>query len=254
MDKETALYVLGLSATASLEQAKIAYRQLAKKHHPDVIEKKSNPSPQSESRMKDINLAFRFLVPYLKSESTILKKEKKDKNKPFREKKPVTSAITQKNIFSTLKSIFIQTVSGIGQKQRSINTMRSRHRKKSSSRFKKNNIKKHDTAIIEEIYFDDVLNTAAGNGGEGNPLNGFRANPMTMGIKNAMAGEKSKRFKPKSSIGQGRQTRSPYSRYRQYMKLKKKYQSISGHSSKNTRIERITKIDPISPVGPIAKD
>ncbi len=242
MNKETALHVLGLSAKASLEQAKNAYRQLAKKHHPDVIEKKSNPAPQVESRMKDINLAFRFLVPYLKSESTI---EKIDKNKPFREKKPAEPAEsagfthskqnTHNTIFSVLTSFFARAVSGLGQKQRPGNKSRSHPQKKQSA-------PGHKT---DKMKFDDVLNTFSANRVKRNSLTGVKTKSIN--------GGKSKHIKAKSNLHPDRQAPSPYSRYRQYMALKKKYQPISRYRSKGMKIERVTKIDPIRPVDPIAK-
>lgn len=66
MDKEKALNILGLDADASLEAAKKAYRSMAKKFHPDLTQGSPVKEEERESRMKEINLAFRFLAPVLK--------------------------------------------------------------------------------------------------------------------------------------------------------------------------------------------
>ena len=46
--------VLGISPSASEDEIKKAYRNLAKKYHPDV----NNGSPQAEARMKEVNEAY----------------------------------------------------------------------------------------------------------------------------------------------------------------------------------------------------
>lgn len=53
---ERALAALCLSATFTAQELKTAYRQLAKKWHPDV-----NKSPMAESMMKEINWAYDYL-------------------------------------------------------------------------------------------------------------------------------------------------------------------------------------------------
>ena len=46
--------VLGVSQTASEDEIKKAYRNLAKKYHPDV----NNGSAEAEARMKEVNEAY----------------------------------------------------------------------------------------------------------------------------------------------------------------------------------------------------
>lgn len=48
--------VLGVARSASQEEIKRAYRQLAKKYHPDV-----NKSPDAEEKLKEINAAYEIL-------------------------------------------------------------------------------------------------------------------------------------------------------------------------------------------------
>ena len=73
MNKNTALKILGLGPGASLDQAKKAFRDLAKRYHPDRYSKQVYPddeigSAQADARMtrmKQINQAFDFLSPLL---------------------------------------------------------------------------------------------------------------------------------------------------------------------------------------------
>lgn len=48
--------ILGVSRNASQDEIKRAYRQLARKHHPDV-----SPEPDAEARFKEINEAYQVL-------------------------------------------------------------------------------------------------------------------------------------------------------------------------------------------------
>jgi len=66
MDLKAALDILNLDAAATLSEAKKAYRALAKQYHPDVVGKTASTAKDAEARMKDINLAFRYLAPFLK--------------------------------------------------------------------------------------------------------------------------------------------------------------------------------------------
>ncbi len=57
--------VLGVSPNASEDEIKKAYRNLAKKYHPDV----NNGSPEAEARMKEVNEAYSQLMK-MKREGT----------------------------------------------------------------------------------------------------------------------------------------------------------------------------------------
>jgi len=48
--------ILGLSRSASPEEIKRAFRQLAREHHPDV-----NQDPEAAERFKEINEAYQIL-------------------------------------------------------------------------------------------------------------------------------------------------------------------------------------------------
>lgn len=90
MDLKTALAILKLDAAATPAEAKKAYRALAKQYHPDVMGKKDITTKDAEARMKDINLAFRYLVPFLKRNAPVKKASGKTPDPEPPEEKPET--------------------------------------------------------------------------------------------------------------------------------------------------------------------
>ena len=100
MDKKTALKILNLEKNPSFEEAKKAYRNLAKKYHPDVIGEKNKTN--AEAKMKEINLAFRYLGPHLTVKKTVKKTQtvKKVKKPEKAEENRFLSKIF--GIFSTI--------------------------------------------------------------------------------------------------------------------------------------------------------
>ena len=71
MDKIQALKILHLAADASLEDAKKSYRFLARKYHPDLLACRNGQITSNDSKMKQINLAYRFLVSVLEPEKNM---------------------------------------------------------------------------------------------------------------------------------------------------------------------------------------
>ncbi len=65
MDETRALRILGLGPSASQEEARKAFRSLAKSCHPDRFARDPGEAKVAEARMKEINLAFHFLLPLL---------------------------------------------------------------------------------------------------------------------------------------------------------------------------------------------
>ncbi|HDM74998.1 MAG TPA: hypothetical protein ENG51_00835 [Deltaproteobacteria bacterium] len=49
--------ILGISPDASMEEVKKAFRQLARKYHPDV-----NPSPEARQKFEEINWAYQQIL------------------------------------------------------------------------------------------------------------------------------------------------------------------------------------------------
>jgi hypothetical protein len=90
MDLKTALDILNLDAAATLSEAKKAYRTLAKQYHPDVMGKTDAAPKDAEARMKDINLAFRYLAPFLKLNEPVKKTSVKTPDAESTGEKPET--------------------------------------------------------------------------------------------------------------------------------------------------------------------
>ncbi len=65
MDKKLAMEILGLGSNATAPEAKLAFRTLAKSFHPDLFARHPGRAAAAETRMKDINAAFKFLFPLL---------------------------------------------------------------------------------------------------------------------------------------------------------------------------------------------
>jgi hypothetical protein len=55
--------LLGLGERASMAEIKIAYRQMCKQWHPDVVTDKTTGT----RKMKDVNAAYRLLLEYCES-------------------------------------------------------------------------------------------------------------------------------------------------------------------------------------------
>lgn len=65
MDKKQAMAILGLSYGASFQDAKAAFRRLAKQHHPDHFARDAVAVIQAEKQMKAINEAYHLLASVL---------------------------------------------------------------------------------------------------------------------------------------------------------------------------------------------
>lgn len=72
MDEKTALRILGLDKKPTREEARKAFHCLAKIHHPDHFARNPGRAGKEEDRMKQINLAFHFLLPRLKPQTGAL--------------------------------------------------------------------------------------------------------------------------------------------------------------------------------------
>lgn len=107
MDRKTALDILNLDDAATLAEAKKAYRALAKQYHPDVMGKTASTEKDAEARMKEINLAFRYLAPLLKLNEPVKKASTRIPDAKPPEEKPETIKRWE-TIFSQCKELLIQ--------------------------------------------------------------------------------------------------------------------------------------------------
>ena len=128
MDKKEAFAVLGLSPECSEEQAKKRYRELAKKFHPDRVQDKNHRL--AENRMKEVNAAFRMVLPYLVAE----KHQNKPRPKPSsKTATPVKDSINQfkKQFFGKMNTLF----NGGHQKQKAPGSAESARTKRPAGDF-----------------------------------------------------------------------------------------------------------------------
>ena len=65
---KSALKILGLDETATLEEAKAAFKKMAKRHHPDRAGLAPG-IPRDDARMKEINVAYTTVKTFLKKAS-----------------------------------------------------------------------------------------------------------------------------------------------------------------------------------------
>jgi DnaJ-class molecular chaperone len=217
MDTKTALRILNIDGTASVAAAKKAYRDLAKKYHPDVVEKKNGPQINAEAKMKQINLAFRYMVPLLKkNEAETKAKEIKDDRETIK-----TAFVKQKTKMSGffLTHIIGWWASFFNKKRKGTSAVKGKFEKKPP-------IKKSSSTARR---FHDVLKSV-------HPV-------LADGQKKAGATEK-KRYPG---------NRSPYMGYQKYMALKTKVASGQSGRHQGIRIESVDKIDPINPISPVGK-
>ena len=213
MDTKTALEILNLDAPATLEAAKKAYRDLAKKYHPDVVKKNGLPEWKAEAKMKDINVAFRFLAPLLKSKAQESIKEQEDCSQSVKK-----STIRQEN---EIWNSFLSRVSGFFTNFFSIKTEPS---------FKKGKEQTSKKTTDKNVHFDDIFRQ-------------FQTGDSQQ------AGKRMKRSRKKKYS----QANNSFNSYRTYMALRQKMKSGQLRRHQDINIGKVTRVEPVKPVNPVGK-
>lgn len=152
MDEQRAYKILDLKPPVSKLQAKKAYRGLAKKYHPDVCATQKK-TKYADLKMKQINLAFRFLLPRLPDEVVVepepVKKEKrKSSSQVFYTDMAEALVSWFKKMFRSVAVLFEQDLSD--------------HDIRSSAVFSKNKTK-HSQRGFDEILKTCASGTASAN-------------------------------------------------------------------------------------------
>jgi len=236
MDKITALKILNLDTKASFEDAKKAYRILAKKYHPDVVVKNSSIEKDAESKMKDINLAFRYLAPHLRSNKHPGKTKESQKKQSHKEppkhpndfkntskKKSVKQESDVKHSMSSMNSLSKKIMESFTN----IFLKKTTATKPFKNKFKKDQVVRNQT---NKVFFEDVFKQVH---------------------KGSLLNTETKRKKKKKTGLLNKKNSSDY--YQKYMILKRKMKSVQSRTDQNMTIQRVEKIDPIRPVSPITK-
>ena len=220
MDKKTALEILNLDAAATLAEAKKAYRTLAKQYHPDVLGKISPAEKGAESRMKDINLAFRYLAPLLKLNKTLTQASNRSNRIPAedepRKKKPQKAKKTGWDaFFIKCEEFLIQLFS---QKSEPVVLKNQKTRRNPEQEPKQS-----------KALFRDVLKK-------------IHTPPF-------YTEKKEERIQKKRASSK----MHPINDYQRYMELKRKMKSGRAGENPEMSIGRVTKIDPVNRVDAVKK-
>ncbi len=213
MDKQKALHILGLKRPVSLEQAKRAYRDLAKRYHPDMAGNQKVGTVLFETKMKEINLAFRFIVPFLKPEPEKIFSSKASRRKRKGEWQSLYRRSKQLSDF--LNKVVRRIFPPLAEKPQ---PGPSRSNESRASR-----------AASDPLSFDEVLNSFSTNNGE----------------------KKKNNLKTRQQAV--RRNRTIYKRYQDYIRLRKRLRSAPRAQSKSSRIEPVSKIDPVTPVNRVTR-
>ena len=219
MDTKIALGILNLDGTASVADAKKAYRNLAKKYHPDVVEKENGRQINAETKMKQINLAFRYMVPLLKKNEAKTKGKEKRKNDGRKTIKTTSLKHETKMFVSFLTHIIGRWASFFSKKRKNNRAVKNKPEKTSPINKSSSNA----------LRFHDVLKNV---------------HPVLADQQKKTGTPEKKRY-PRS--------RNIFKEYQKYMALKTKVASRQFDRHQGIRIESVHKIDPVKPILPLGK-
>lgn len=216
MDKEKALELLNLDASATLADAKKAYRTLAKRYHPDVMGEISSSEKDGEARMKNINLAYRFIVPLLKLNEAVIQdfspapKERPPESRSKKSEKTGWYIFLTKCTFF-FHNLFFQKAEPVALKKQKRQMYPERETKKRKDPFQD---------VLEKVY------------------------AMPFDFEKRRAQTQKKRMSLKKYT---------FNDYRNYMELKRKMK-FGGSRNPGMSIGRVTRIEPIGRVNAVKKE
>ncbi|MFH2060022.1 MAG: DnaJ domain-containing protein [Pseudomonadota bacterium] len=234
MDKQSAYKILNLDYTASFVDAKKAYRQLAKKYHPDITESKTGTF--DDKQMKEINLAFFYLTPILRAKKTSFEKqasnEKTQKNKTDQTQKRSQAPHQSGQTFVFFSKLFEKIFAGIQSATQSTKKAEGNQTSQSSRQsFPQANNHGNNRAPCEKKSFNHVLRRVHGE----EPPQTEKKNKKSLNTRYP-------------------QKKSPYQGYQTYMELKKKMVNAKKRRNGNISITKVEKIEPIQPVNSVQRD
>lgn len=228
MDKSHAFKILNLDEAASFEEAKAAYRALAKKYHPDRASVQTELSAVGSEKMQDINLAFSCLAPYL------LKKKKIDqencrlnKRKTAQEETDGPQAVSPEK--NNKESVFYKFFNSI-KKFATARPDRSKNKAPSSEKAHSDLDTRKTRPTPAHASFGEVFQ---------------KVHPKSKTVRPSHTRKKKVRTTS---------NRSPYQGYQTYMALKKKVRSARKRSNDSMTVERVEKITPVRPVDRVAQN
>ncbi len=232
MNQKTAFKILGLGPGASLDQVKKAFRNLAKRYHPDHFSPDRFPSDEIGSasaaarlnRMKEINQAFHFLVPLLTPTDALAEKASTNKPPSPKQKKAAGDKDPFLDILKMLKKglkFYRKSVRQPGPLVQPPLTPTEGQKNKP----------------VETVRFATILNTL-------HPDRAVAKKSRGCGRDcNALSRDSRGLFRPSGN--------HPYSNFLKYMTLKKQIdaRNRSGGEQNTSRIEKIRPVTRINPIG-----
>lgn len=213
--------ILGIDAGDGFETAKKAYRNLAKKYHPDVGQKDPGIQKNTEEKMKSINLAFCCLAPFLKSREQAPSDGEKKKTTPEKNHQPNEPPLKKQSIFRYMQNFFHtfdHPSQGDNGPPEDNSNRQTRHTFSQKT-------KRKPVFSRRRGEFKTVLKEA----GKRPPVSSYR--------------------KPSPSKHQDRS--DSYSRYQQYKRLKNAMASSKLRKNSDLRVSKIERITPVRPVTPV---
>ncbi len=225
MDTREALKILNLKHGVSLEDAKSAYRELAKKFHPDLAGDDPGLQENAEARMKDINLAFRLIVPELKSS-----KEKDELKSQFKKQETAQAEVSSEDTKASkneVKSEFswfaiFEDFGHFLKKKRVPKSVKRnlRTKKKAPNKVGRRNSTKNFKEVFNQVH----------------PEGSFK-----------------NRKKKSHASKRPHVSSSAYSSYKKYMDLKRKMKKHKTARSQDMSVGRVQRIQPVTPVEGVRK-
>jgi len=215
MDKKTAHKVLGLNSGATREDAKTKYRKLAKTYHPDLSSSDSDANT-NDLRMKEINIAYRFLIPFLKVENDTAVSSKKMTTRNDKKNIKKATSRPQKSFLSKM----------IREVKHAFKASVRPYKKRKANRERLKTPMSRTVRETPDIHFDEVLSK-------------FHVRKE---------GGKATIRKPRRTNNNNDSHKS----YRRYMELKRKMKV--NKTNQHTSVGRVERIKPIDPVKPVNKN
>lgn len=225
MDRKTALKILDLDPNATFDEAKTAYRHLAKQYHPDVT-----GADRGDEKMKAINSAFVYLSPILKSHQKQFHHTEPPGPKQSNRRRtgPEKKKESQKNENGSWYTGFIRSAKRFLRTKKSHTNRNSKTFQAKRPNFKRENIGRvHFSSVFENVHDSGRIPRKKRSG---RPINHHGQRRSDFCRSNA------------------------YKRYQAYVSYKKKMRALQQKRQNRDGVTRVERIQPIRPVNGVSQD
>lgn len=228
MDLKTAMKILSIDERATFDEARQAYRRLAKQYHPDMFH--SAGESANDQKMKEINRAFFILGPVLRKKRSPSFRHQPDEsgNRPNASSTSRNGKKEDKRKDPTLSEILARLVKKMADRV-----------KKQAQATSKNGRPPHDA---RKRKVADATEKRS---------NGFEQVFKTVYTRPASTQKNGIESKNRS---RKQRQKSSYRGYETYVALKKKMRAARRRGNSKVSVPRVEKIEPIRPVNPVHRD